>query len=53
MLNFATMNRPEMIAARRSIRDNFDTLAAIYSDTRDAGPAATVKELAQDRKSVV
>lgn len=47
MFNFATMNRPEMIAARRSIRDNFDTLAAIYSDTRDAGPAATVKELAQ------
>ena len=46
MLNFAIMNRPEMIAARRSIRDNFDTLAAIYSDTRDAGPAA-VKELAQ------
>ena len=47
MLNFTTMTRPEMIAARRTIRDNLDTLTAIYSDTRDAGPAATVKALSE------
>ena len=27
MLNFENMSRPEMIAARRTIRDNLDTLA--------------------------
>ena len=33
MLNFENMSRPEMIAARRTIRDNLDTLTAIYKDT--------------------
>lgn len=42
MLNFENMTRPEMIAARRTIRDNLDTLTAIYSDARTDGPAATV-----------
>ena len=47
MLNFENMTRPEMIAARRTIRANLDTLTAVYSDTRDNGPAATVKALSE------
>ena len=47
MLNFATMTRPEMIAARRTICANLDTLTAVYNDTRDNGPAATVKALSE------
>ncbi len=47
MLNFENMTRPEKIAARRTIRDNLDTLTAIYRDSRDDGPAATVKALSE------
>lgn len=47
MLNFAAMTRPEMISARRTIRDNLDTLTAIYRDARDDGPAAIVKALSE------
>lgn len=43
MLNFENMSRPEMIAARRTIRDNLDTLTAIYKDTCTGNPADTVK----------
>ena len=39
MLNFENMSRPEMIAARRTIRDNLDTLTAIYKDTCTGNPA--------------
>lgn len=46
MLNFENMSRPEMIAARRTIRDNLDTLTAIYKDTCTGNPADTVKALA-------
>lgn len=45
MLNFENMSRPEMIAARRTIRDNLDTLTAIYKDTCTGNPADTVKAL--------
>ena len=38
MLNFENMSRPEMIAARRTIRDNLDTLTAIYKDTCTGNP---------------
>ena len=47
MLNFENMSRPEMIAARRTICDNLDTLTAIYKDTRTGNPADTVKALAR------
>ena len=47
MLNFENMSRPEMIAARRTIRDNLDTLTAIYNTTRSAGPAETVSQLVE------
>lgn len=47
MLNFENMSRPEMIAARRTIRDNLDTLTAIYKDTCTGNPADTVKALAR------
>lgn len=47
MLNFENMSRPEMIAARRAIRDNLDTLTAIYNTTRSAGPAETVAQLVE------
>ena len=47
MLNFENMSRPEMIAARRTIRDNLGTLTAIYKDTCTGNPADTVKALAR------
>lgn len=47
MLNFENMSRPEMIAARRTIRDNLDTLTAIYNTTRSADPAETVAQLVE------
>ena len=47
MLNFENMSRPEIIAARRTIRDNLDTLTAIYNDTCTVNPADTVKALAR------
>ena len=47
MLNFENMSRPEKIAARRTIRDNLDTLTTIYKDTRTGNPADTVKALAR------
>lgn len=47
MLNFENMSRPEMIAARRAIRDNLDTLTAIYNTARSAGPAETVAQLVE------
>lgn len=47
MLNFENMTRPEKIAVCRTIRDNLDTLTAIYRDSRDDGPAATVKALSE------
>lgn len=48
MLNFASMTRPEMISARRTIRDNLDTLTSIYKDACTGDPADVVKAL--DRK---
>ena len=47
MLNFAAMDRTEMITTRRQIRDNLDTLTIIYNDTRTASPADVIKELAR------
>ena len=46
MLNFENMSRPEMIAARRTIRDNLDTLTAIYKDTCTGNPAGHLSRAA-------
>lgn len=45
MLNFENMSRPEMIAARRAIRDNLDTLTAIYNTTLAARTAAIISQV--------